>query len=65
MAGFNATYSTFLYGDVIVKLFGYTRSWRKSHAVQALVAIDRSFHTVASSVSHCGFTPGQGDAHAP
>ncbi len=44
VAGFNATYPTFLYGDVVVKLFGYSRSWRGSHAAeraaQALVATD-------------------------
>ncbi len=33
-AGFNATYPTFLYGDVVVKLFGYSRVWRKSHAAE-------------------------------
>ena len=36
--------TTFLYGDVVVKLFGYFRSWRESHAAeraaQALVATD-------------------------
>ncbi len=44
VAGFNATYPTFLYGDVVVKLFGYSRWWRKSHAskraAQTLVATD-------------------------
>src|SRR5438552_10191915 len=44
VAGFNATYPTFLYGDVVVKLFGYLRPWRASHAAeraaQALVATD-------------------------
>lgn len=44
VAGLNATYPTFLYGDVVVKLFGYSRSWRPSHAAeraaQALVATD-------------------------
>ena len=43
-AGFNPTYPTFLFGDVVVKLFGYSRAWRKSHAAeraaQALVATD-------------------------
>ena len=41
---FNATYPTFICGDVVVKLFGYSRSWRASHAAeraaQALVATD-------------------------
>lgn len=44
VAGFNATWPTFLYGDVVVKLFGYHQSWRASHsgesAAQALVATD-------------------------
>ncbi len=44
VAGCNATYPTFLYGDVVVKLFGYSRSWRASHAAertaQRLVATD-------------------------
>jgi hygromycin-B 7''-O-kinase len=44
VAGFNATYPIFLYGDVVVKLFGYSRSWRESHAGEraayALLATD-------------------------
>src|SRR4030081_669053 len=44
VAGFNATYPIFLYGDVVVKLFGYSGSWRESHtgerAAYALVATD-------------------------
>ena len=44
VAGFNPTYPTFLYGDVVVKLFGYSRWWRESHgserAALALVATD-------------------------
>lgn len=44
VAGFNPTFPTFLYGDVVVKLFGYSRSWRASHAAeratQALIATD-------------------------
>jgi hygromycin-B 7''-O-kinase len=44
VAGFNATYPTFLCGDVVVKLFGYARSWRKGHAferaAQVLVMTD-------------------------
>ena len=43
-AGFNPTHPTFLFGDVVVKLFGYTRAWRESHAAelgaQVLVATD-------------------------
>ena len=46
VAGFNATYPTFLYGDVVVKLFGCVRTWRESYAAeraaQALVAADRA-----------------------
>jgi hypothetical protein len=42
VAGFNATYPTFLYGDVVVKLFGYFRSWRAglSRERQLSVAAD-------------------------
>ena len=44
VAGFNATWPTFVFGDVVVKLFGYSRSWRTSHSAesgaQALVATD-------------------------
>ncbi|NNG02591.1 MAG: hypothetical protein HKM95_00625 [Inquilinus sp.] len=44
VAGFNATYPTFLCGDVVVKLFGYSRVWRGSHAAERaaylLVAAD-------------------------
>ncbi len=32
VAGTGGTYPTFLCGDVVVKLFGYSRSWRVSHA---------------------------------
>ena len=34
VAGFNATYPTFLYGDVVVKLFGNTPWWREGHAAE-------------------------------
>ncbi len=34
VAGFNATYPTFVCGDVIVKLFGYSQSWRRAHAAE-------------------------------
>ncbi len=44
VAGFNATNPTFLYGDVVVKLFGHSRFWRERHAAeraaQALIATD-------------------------
>jgi hygromycin-B 7''-O-kinase len=44
VAGFNATWPTFVCGDAVVKLFGYSRSWRTSHTAesgaQALVATD-------------------------
>lgn len=47
--GFNATYPTFLYGDVVIKLFGHFRSWRESHAAEraahALVATDPEIAT--------------------
>ena len=43
-AGIGGTYPTLLYGDVVVKLFGYSRSWRASHAAeraaQAVLATD-------------------------
>ena len=38
-AGFNPTYPTFLYGDVVVKLFGYVRSWRETRSAE-LAALD-------------------------
>jgi hygromycin-B 7''-O-kinase len=44
VAGCKATYPTFLYGDVVVKLFGYSQSWRECYAAEraalALVAGD-------------------------
>jgi len=44
VAGFNPTYPTFLFGEVVVKLFGYSRAWRESHAAEraahSLVATD-------------------------
>ena len=44
VAGFAGTYPTFLFGDVVVKLFGYFPAWRESHEVEraagALVATD-------------------------
>ncbi|GAA2689801.1 phosphotransferase family protein [Streptomyces lunalinharesii] len=44
VAGFNTTYPTFLYGDVVVKLFGNIRAWREGFAAEraalALVAGD-------------------------
>ena len=43
-AGFNATYPTFVCGDVVVKLFGRFRPWRDSYASEraayALIATD-------------------------
>jgi hygromycin-B 7''-O-kinase len=44
VAGFNATYPTFVCGDVVIKLFGYTRAWRAGHAAEraayALISTD-------------------------
>ncbi len=44
VAGLNATYPTFIYGEVVVKLFGCTAAWRKAHtferAALMLVAAD-------------------------
>ncbi|CAI8992867.1 hygromycin-B 7''-O-kinase [Brevibacillus sp. IT-7CA2] len=34
VAGIGGTYPTFLYGDVVVKLFGYLQPWRRSHSVE-------------------------------
>lgn len=34
LAGFNATYPTFLCGDVVVKLFGCSQSWRTAHGAE-------------------------------
>jgi len=34
VAGVGGTYPTFLHGDVVVKLFGYVRSWRETHAAE-------------------------------
>lgn len=43
-AGFNPTNPTFLYGDVVLKLFGHRPAWRTAHATeraaQRLVASD-------------------------
>ena len=36
-AGVGGTYPTFLCGDVVVKLFGFARSWRKSYAAERAV----------------------------
>jgi len=45
VAGFNATYPTFLYGDLVVKLFGYLQPWRGSHAAErAAQALDRVYN---------------------
>jgi aminoglycoside phosphotransferase (APT) family kinase protein len=45
-AGFNATYPTFLHGDLVVKLFGGTRAWQAIYATEraalALVATDEA-----------------------
>ena len=42
--GYNPTHPTFLCGDLVVKLFGYTKAWRVGHAAEggalALVATD-------------------------
>ena len=44
VAGFNATYPTFIYGDVVIKLFGYCKSWGQSYSAEraalGLVATD-------------------------
>jgi aminoglycoside phosphotransferase (APT) family kinase protein len=44
VAGFNPTNPTFIFGDVVVKLFGFIPSWQTSHeaelAAQTLVSTD-------------------------
>jgi hygromycin-B 7''-O-kinase len=44
VAGYNATYPTFLHGDVVVKFFGFVPAWRERHLAErgalALVATD-------------------------
>ncbi len=44
IAGFNATWPTFVYGEVVVKLFGYLDGWRRAftseRAALALVAYE-------------------------
>lgn len=37
--GYNVTYPTFLYGDVVVKLFGYSRAWRARHAAWSSIDV--------------------------
>lgn len=56
VAGFNATYPTFLYGDVVVKLFGYSRSWRTSHSAEraALNLLATDPEIAAPSLRHEG-----------
>ncbi len=43
-AGFNPTYPTFMYGDLVLKLFGCFPAWRESHRIErrahALIASD-------------------------
>ncbi|MFF0829432.1 phosphotransferase family protein [Brevibacillus sp. NPDC003359] len=34
VAGIGGTYPSFLYGDVVVKLFGHLKPWHKSHSVE-------------------------------
>ena len=65
VAGFNATYPTFLCGDVVVKLFGGTRAWREIYAAEqaalALVATDPAIRAprliVAGELFPGGETP--------
>ena len=44
VAGYNVTYPTFVYGEVVVKLFGYSSFWRAGYAAEqaayALLATD-------------------------
>jgi hypothetical protein len=34
VAGFNGSHPTFVYGDVVVKLFGYSRAWIGRYTVE-------------------------------
>jgi hygromycin-B 7''-O-kinase len=49
VAGHNGSYPTFLYGDVVIKLFGYSRAWQARHAAEraayALLATDAEIAT--------------------
>lgn len=64
-AGFVGTYPTFLYRDVVVKLFGYFETWRANHrterTAQALVAED----PIMRAPSLLGAGHLYDDAHAP
>lgn len=66
-AGFNPTYPTFLFGDFVVKLFGYSEWWRRSveaeSAANALVAADPAI--VAPRVLAEGQLFDDGDASWP
>jgi len=42
-AGYNVTYPTFMYGDVVVKLFGHSRAW------QARFEDERTAYTVLAT----------------
>jgi hygromycin-B 7''-O-kinase len=65
VVGFNATYPTFLCGDVVVKLFGHSRSWRKSHASErAALALIASEPEIAAP-SLLGEGRLYDDHHAP
>lgn len=39
VAGIGGTYPTFLYGDLVVKLFGYYRSWRGNYAAESAAQV--------------------------
>lgn len=34
IAGFNPTYPTFLYGNIVIKLFGYSKSWQQRYLAE-------------------------------
>jgi hygromycin-B 7''-O-kinase len=67
VAGFNATYPTFVCGDVVVKLFGYSRSWRTGHAAEraAYASIATDPDITAPSVVGEGRLYGDADAEWP
>ncbi len=67
VAGFNATYPTFVCGDVVVKLFGRFHAWRDAHASEraAYVQIARDPVIAAPEMVGDGHLFDTGDAAWP
>ena len=57
VAGVNATYPTFICGDVVVKLFGQSRAWRRS------VAAERAAHRLIATDPAIAAPTLLGDGH--